>query len=109
MNEPLYANSAEVWQEAHSVTVSQGYFSVELGSVTPLSPALFQQALLLGITVGSDPEMIPRKALSAAAYSFCATEAARVNGYTPNTLAQLYQPALGCRIRYNLANAPVFL
>jgi hypothetical protein len=105
----LYANSVEVWQETHSVTVAQGYFSVELGSSTPLTSALFQQALFLGITVGSDPEMTPRKALSAAAYSFRASESAQVNGYTPNTKVQLYQPVRGCRMRYNLPNAPVFL
>lgn len=104
----LYANNVEVWQEAHSLTVVQGYFSVELGSITPLTSALFQQTLFLGIMVGSDPEMTPRKVLSAAAYSFRAAESAQVNGYTPNSLVQLYRPAPGCRIRYSLTNAPVF-
>lgn len=87
----LYAGSTQVWQEAHTVAVTRGYFSIELGSITPLDPALFQQALTLGIAVGADPEMTPRKALSAAAYSFRATDAARVNGYVPDTQTQLYR------------------
>lgn len=86
----LYAGSTQVWQEAHTVAVTRGYFSIELGSITPLDPALFQQALTLGIAVGADPEMTPRKALSAAAYSFRATDAARVNGHVP-AQTQLYR------------------
>jgi len=60
-----------LWQETQSVDITDGLFSVELGSVTTLSPSLFDDtALWLGIKVGADPEMTPRQRLTTAPYAF---------------------------------------
>ena len=52
-----------LWTEAHpGVTVSNGFFTIELGSIVPFSsvPLLFDVPYFLGITVGTDAEMTPR-------------------------------------------------
>src|SRR4030095_10190803 len=51
--------TALLWTETHAaVTVDQGQFSVELGSLVPFTPALaFDVPYFLGIAVGADPEM----------------------------------------------------
>ncbi len=51
-----------VWIEQHSgVPISDGLFTVYLGSITSLDPALFDDDLWLGVKIGSDPEMTPRE------------------------------------------------
>ncbi|MEK7586402.1 MAG: hypothetical protein AAB453_00860 [Patescibacteria group bacterium] len=55
-----------VWTEsltadANDVTVTDGLFSVLLGNVTSLSGVNFNQTLYLGVKVGTDSEMTPRK------------------------------------------------
>jgi len=53
-----------LWNETHfNVPVSQGLFSVRLGSINPLTPDLPEGDLWLGIQVGDDPEMTPRQPL----------------------------------------------
>jgi hypothetical protein len=70
-----------LWTEVHgNVTVTNGVFSVTLGSVTPFSaatpsPLLFDKAYYLGVQVNQDQEMTPRQALSASPYSLRATVA----------------------------------
>ncbi len=50
-----------LWTETQSlVPVSNGFFSVKLGSITSLSTVDFSKDLWLGIKVGIDSEMIPR-------------------------------------------------
>lgn len=65
-----------LWTEtrsgANTVTVNEGIFSVMLGSVTSLSSVNFDQTLYLGVTVGSDSEMTPRKILGAVPAAFVA-------------------------------------
>lgn len=60
-----------LWTETYpAVVVDEGHFSVELGSINPLAPALaFDVPYFLGITVGSDPEMTPRLAFTSAGYA----------------------------------------
>jgi hypothetical protein len=59
-----------VWLETHpTVTVSNNRYSVVLGNVTPLPTDFFTQQYSLGVTVGANPEIAPREALSGAAYA----------------------------------------
>jgi hypothetical protein len=64
------SGGAALWQEVQTVTVSQGYFNIELGAITALTPSLFANQLYLGVQVGTDPEKTPRRPVSATGYSF---------------------------------------
>lgn len=64
-----------LWSETQpAVSVTDGLFSVLLGSVTPLSSSLIadNSDLWLGITIGSDTEMAPRDKLASAPYAMMA-------------------------------------
>ena len=70
----LYSDSSgtsPLWSEGHfSVAVSEGIFTVILGSVTPLEPSFFDDAdRWLGISVNGGPNLTPLTKLSAASYS----------------------------------------
>jgi hypothetical protein len=57
-----------LWAEAHTesnaVPVQNGLFNVTLGSLTPIPDSVWiEDALYLGIQIGSDPEMSPREAI----------------------------------------------
>lgn len=67
-----------LWEETQNVTISQGYFSVELGSITSLNEAEFTNALFLGVTAGTDSEMTPRRSLSLSGYAIRAKQADNV-------------------------------
>jgi hypothetical protein len=59
-----------VWIETHAnVPVSEGLFSVRLGSINALSTDLLTGDRWLGIQVGTDPEMTPREKLAAVPYA----------------------------------------
>ncbi|OGU33294.1 MAG: hypothetical protein A2057_10760 [Ignavibacteria bacterium GWA2_35_9] len=58
-----------LWEESRIIPVEQGLFEVILGEVVPITLP-FNQPYWLGITVGTDPELSPRAALSSVAYSF---------------------------------------
>lgn len=76
----LYTTStsgAPLWTETKSVTVNKGLFSTLLGDTVALDTAPFTgQELYLGITVGSDPETMPRQRLAHVAYAIHAENAA---------------------------------
>lgn len=63
-----------IWTESHTagddVTVTNGLFSVMLGSITSLATVSFNQTLYLGVTIESDDEMTPRKILGAVPAAF---------------------------------------
>ena len=61
-----------LWEEKQSVAVANGSFDVVLGADAgnPLELSLFEIPLYLGIAVGGDPEMVPRRALAAVGYAF---------------------------------------
>jgi hypothetical protein len=62
----IYTGGASVYTETHSgVTVANGLFTVNVGSVTPLGLD-FAGEYELGVTIGSDPEMTPRVSLLSA-------------------------------------------
>src|SRR5581483_12377465 len=62
----LYAaanGGAPLWSEALTLPLDDGYFSTELGTVTPFSAGVWDGSQRwLGIQVGADPEMAPRQA-----------------------------------------------
>jgi hypothetical protein len=69
-----------LWEEAQPVSFSDGFFSVNLGTNTPLTPAVFANPVFLGVTVSTDSEMVPRHALSSTPYAFKAQDAGTING-----------------------------
>lgn len=57
------------------VNVANGVFSVQIGSVTALSPTLFSGAsAYLSVQVSPDSEMAPRQQLNMSAYAFTAAQ-----------------------------------
>jgi hypothetical protein len=71
-----------LWTETQSITLDDGYFSAQLGSVPTVPPAptldtVFDGSVrYLGVTVGTDAEMTPREALTSVPYAFIAGNAA---------------------------------
>lgn len=64
------------WSETKSVAVVNGTVNTQLGDTALLNLSTFNgQALWLGVTVGADPEMVPRQRLSPVAYALFANEA----------------------------------
>jgi len=68
-----------VWTETQDVTVTNGLFSVMLGSDTSLSGVDFNQTLYLGVNIEADGEMTPRKILGAVPAAFTAETANTAN------------------------------
>jgi len=69
---------AGLWSESQVVEVEDGIYNVRLGEVTPIPDDLFNGAeRWLGIQVGADPEMTPRKKITSVAF---AINAKRVGG-----------------------------
>ena len=61
------SGGAALWNEMQNVTVSEGRYSVSLGVVTPI--ALTEaKPYWLGVKIGSDPEMTPRKEMTGTIY-----------------------------------------
>lgn len=80
-----------IWTETQSVTLDDGYFSVQLGSVTALSSSsalgnnlAHGTGLFLGLTVGTDSEMTPRETLATVPYAVIAQNA--IGDITPNSV-----------------------
>jgi hypothetical protein len=82
----LYSTTTDnnlLWTETQSVTFTNGYFSVQLGSVTPLTSAIFSGApLFLGAAVDGDTEMTPRIQISSVPYALSAGPDARFGNNT---------------------------
>ena len=69
-----------LWTETQSVDVEMGEFSVLLGSVNPVTSAVFSaDERYLGIAVGGDSEMTPRKVLACVPYSFVSDRTQQVD------------------------------
>ena len=63
------SGGAALWTETRSVTLdSAGRYSVDLGAVNPINLAQ-AKPYWLGVKVGTDPEMTPRKELTSAMYA----------------------------------------
>jgi len=75
------SGGSAIWSESHSVDAKNGLYSVILGSITSLTPTILSgPEKYLGIKVGSDPEMIPRKRIVSVAYSILSEDAAKLEG-----------------------------
>jgi hypothetical protein len=63
-------NGTELWSEAHAaVTVTEGVFNVVLGSFVPITAEILDGDRYLGLTVGTDSEMVPRMKVTSGAYA----------------------------------------
>jgi hypothetical protein len=74
-----------LWAEQQTVSVEDGLYSVQLGSVTALDPSDFDGARWLGITVSGDSEMTPRIPISAVPFALNARQALGLQGYDVGT------------------------
>jgi len=72
-----------LWSETQSmVRVTEGYFTVLLGSDTPIPQSVFSGGdRYLSVTVGSDEEMTPRKRLVSVGYAFRAANTDSLKGF----------------------------
>jgi len=66
------SGGSNIWTETQSVTVTDGLFSVMLGSITSLATVDFNQTLYLGVNINADGEMSPRKIIGAVPSAFTA-------------------------------------
>lgn len=65
-----------LWSEPQSIPLDDGYFSAEIGVVTPFPAGLWDGSVrYVGVKVGADPEMAPRHATASAAYALVAGDA----------------------------------
>jgi hypothetical protein len=81
----IYAGAAggtAVWTETQpSVPLDQGYFAVELGSVTPIPEEVWTGAVLyVGVAVNADPEMTPRQPTYSVPYAQVSSTALNPSG-----------------------------
>jgi hypothetical protein len=68
-------NGTQKWSETQPVTLDNGFFSVLLGSVTPIDSGIFSRSGVsryLGIKIDPDPEMVPRLRITTAGYAYVA-------------------------------------
>src|SRR6185436_4453566 len=67
-----------IWSEQHCITFDEGYYSVQLGSITSFTPGVFDGSTrYFSLTVGTDPEMTPRAQVASVPYAMLAGD---VNG-----------------------------
>ena len=83
------AGGIALWSDTRQVSVSKGLFSVTLGGAgNPFPPGLFDAPLWLGLTVEGDGEMVPRIALSSAAFAHKADDTLTLEGSSASSLDQ---------------------
>lgn len=64
-------NGLVLWSETQAVTFDDGTYSVNLGSVTPLSDSVFDaDQLWVGIVVENEQEMTPRQRMTSTPYAY---------------------------------------
>ncbi len=69
-----------LWAEGQLVDVDQGLFSVTLGESIPLPVGIASAPRYLGITVGTDVEMIPRRTIESSMFALAAEDATLLDG-----------------------------
>lgn len=70
------SGGAPLWTETHAVDLDEGYFSAQLGTITPFPASLFDGSpRYVGIQVGGDPEMSPRQPTASVPYALRANDA----------------------------------
>jgi hypothetical protein len=133
LTSPSIATTSAVWTESLTTTnrvqVTNGLFSVMLGSTTPLTGVDFNQVLYLGVEIGStttspvwDGEMSPRKIIGSVPAAFEASrlggvasssflrsdEADTMQATSSNTLLTLVQNGAGAVARFFSGVTEVF-
>jgi len=62
-----------IWEESQLVQITRGLYAVLLGSVKPLTSSIFSGTeKYLGIRIGDEPELTPRKRIVSVAYAIVA-------------------------------------
>ncbi|MDB4930755.1 MAG: procollagen, type alpha, partial [Myxococcaceae bacterium] len=80
------SGGTQLWSETLTVTLDDGYFSAQLGLMTPFGATVFNGTQrFLAVAVGTDPEMTPREPVSSVPYALVA---GNVNGdITPRSIS----------------------
>ncbi|MRG95402.1 hypothetical protein [Polyangium spumosum] len=68
---------APLWSEEHTIEFDEGFYSVSLGSLVPFDKVFDGSVRYLGITIESDPELLPRAPIQSVPYALLAND---VNG-----------------------------
>ncbi|MBD3290055.1 hypothetical protein GF337_14700 [candidate division KSB1 bacterium] len=70
------------WTETQDVRIKDGFFSVLLGSATPLETAEYDSGtVFLEVKVADDPPMTPRKQIVSVGYAFLSDDSDHLGGY----------------------------
>ena len=78
-----------LWSETRlGTTVNKGVLSVELGDTVPFPPGLFEMPLWIGVKVGTDLEMTPRRPVTSTGFAFRAGDADTIDGISASSLDQ---------------------
>jgi len=81
-----------IWTETQNVQTKEGLYSVLLGSTTNFITAILSgPQKYLGIKVGSDPEMMPRKRIVSVAYAILSEDAHKLEGKDASDFVQAGQ------------------
>lgn len=83
------SSAANLWEETRMVTISNGYYTVDLGAValTPLSSVFTGPIRYLGLSLNQQSEMQPRVAMLSTPYALHATRAVKAFDADRATLA----------------------
>ena len=83
------SGASQVWSETQDVTVTDGVFTVLLGSVTPLPYAVFDSGeRYLAVRVDEGEELSPRQRLVSVGYCFNAYQADLLDGRAASEFAR---------------------
>jgi len=83
------SGGSAIWSESHSVDTKNGLYSVILGSITALTPTILSgPEKYLGIKVGSDPEMTPRRRIVSVASAILSEDADKLDGKHATAFAE---------------------
>ena len=75
-----------LWVETQNIQILNGVYSVLLGSMNPIDATLFLgQNRYLGVAIGTDPEMAPRKQMVSVPFALHAQTAESVTGTISDT------------------------
>lgn len=78
-----------LWSDNLAIEAEHGLFTTALGrAANPLPDGIFSVQLWLGVAVDGDPEMTPRRPLTAVAYAFETANAQQLQGFPAAALDQ---------------------
>ncbi|HAI74053.1 TPA: hypothetical protein DCL22_01540, partial [Candidatus Moranbacteria bacterium] len=71
-----------LWEETRNISIKDGVFHVELGNITslPVINSLQSNQFYLGMRIGTDSEMFPRKRIATPLFAFNSANAILLNG-----------------------------